>query len=134
MAFALVIGSNWARSIPSRLPIRNGACATADVKEEAEDKKDQLEEGRNRVKQTVEATTDKAGDVSSGVRDQVKHVVGEAQEACQQVAVRSQEVFRNADAAVRENPHWSVGAALGAGLFVGMLIGIALRSGRVWNP
>jgi ElaB/YqjD/DUF883 family membrane-anchored ribosome-binding protein len=99
----------------------------ADVKDEAKDK---IEEGTNWAKKTVDAALEKAGDVSSSVRDHAKQAVDKAQEGYQEVAERGQEIFRHADAAVRENPHLSFGAALGAGLFVGMLLGLALRSGR----
>jgi ElaB/YqjD/DUF883 family membrane-anchored ribosome-binding protein len=98
-----------------------------DVKDQAKDK---VEEGTSWAKKAVDTLADKAGDVSSSVGDHAKEAVGMVQEGYQQVAERSQEVFRDADAAVRENPHLSLGAALGVGFFVGMLVGLALRSGR----
>jgi hypothetical protein len=51
-------------------------------------------------------------------------------EGYQDVAERSQEVFRQTDDAVRENPHLSVGAALGAGVVLGLFVGLALGAGR----
>jgi ElaB/YqjD/DUF883 family membrane-anchored ribosome-binding protein len=99
----------------------------ADVKDEAKDK---VKEGKIWAKDAVDAMADKAGYVASTVRGHAMQVADKAQEGCQEVAERSQEVFRHADATVRENPHLSVGAALGAGVFVGMLVGLALGSGR----
>ena len=99
----------------------------ADVKEQA---KDNIEEGTNWAKKTVDAAVDKAGDVSSSVRDHAKQAVDKAQEGYQEVAERGHEIFRQADAALRDNPRLSVGAALGAGVFVGILVGLALGSGR----
>jgi ElaB/YqjD/DUF883 family membrane-anchored ribosome-binding protein len=104
-----------------------GACAMGDVKDQPKDK---IEEVKNWAENTVDAVSDKAGDVATGVRDLAKQTLGKAQEGYQRVAEQSREVFRDADAAVRDNPHLSVGAALGAGLFVGVLVALALRSGR----
>jgi ElaB/YqjD/DUF883 family membrane-anchored ribosome-binding protein len=104
-----------------------GARAMADVKHQAEGK---IEEGTNWSKKTVDAAVNKGGEVSSSVRDHVKHAVDTAQEGYQEVAESGQEIFRQADAALRDNPHLSVGAALGAGVLVGMLVGLALGSAR----
>jgi ElaB/YqjD/DUF883 family membrane-anchored ribosome-binding protein len=104
-----------------------GTCAMADVKDQAKDK---IEEGTNRAKKTVDAAVDKAADISSSARDYAQQAVDKAREGYQEVADRSQEVVRQADHAVRENPHLSIGAALGAGFFVGLLVGFAARSGR----
>ena len=99
----------------------------ADIKDQAKDK---IEEGTNWAKKTVDAAVEKAADVSSSARDYATQAVNKAQAGYEEVADRSQEVFRQADDAVRENPHLSVGAALGAGVLVGMLVVLALRSGR----
>jgi ElaB/YqjD/DUF883 family membrane-anchored ribosome-binding protein len=112
---------------PKHTSDKKEASAMADVKDETKDK---IEEGTNSAKKGVDAAANKARDVASSVSDHAKQAVGEAQEGYQQVAERSQEFLRHADAAVRENPHLSVGVALGAGIFVGMVVGLALRSGR----
>jgi ElaB/YqjD/DUF883 family membrane-anchored ribosome-binding protein len=112
---------------PKHTSDTKGACTMADVKDQAKDK---IGEGTNWAKKTVDAAMDKATDVSSNARDYAKQAVDKAQEGYQEIADRSKEVFRQADDAVRENPHLSVGAALGAGVFVGVLVGLALRSGR----
>jgi ElaB/YqjD/DUF883 family membrane-anchored ribosome-binding protein len=104
-----------------------GACAMADVKHQAKDK---IEEGKNWAEKTVDAAVDKGGDASSSVRDHAKQAVDKAQEGYQEVAERGQEVFHQADAALRENPHLSVGAALGAGVVLGLFVGLFLGSGR----
>jgi ElaB/YqjD/DUF883 family membrane-anchored ribosome-binding protein len=104
-----------------------GAYAMADVKDEAKDK---VERGKIWAKDAVDAMADKVGHVPSSVRDHAKQAVDKAQEGYQEVAERGPEVFHQADAALRENPHLSVGAALRAGMVLGLFVGLALGSGR----
>jgi ElaB/YqjD/DUF883 family membrane-anchored ribosome-binding protein len=86
---------------------------------DAKDAKEKSDERQSEVKRVVDPVVDKAGDVMSVVRDKIEQAVGESQEG-----------LRHAGVAVRENPGMSVGGALGMGLLVGVIIGLAVRSGR----
>jgi ElaB/YqjD/DUF883 family membrane-anchored ribosome-binding protein len=86
---------------------------------DAKDAKEKTDEGPSEVKRVGDPVVDKAGDVMSVVREKIEQVVGESQEGLRHVGV-----------AVRENPGLSVGGALGMGVLVGVIIGLALRSGR----
>ena len=63
-------------------------------------------------------------------RDYVEHAGEQFRERCSQVAGQTREGYRRAGDVVRHHPGRSVASAFGAGLAVGVLIGlaVALRS------
>ena len=63
-------------------------------------------------------------------RDYVEHAGEQFREGCSQVAERTREGYRRAGDVVRHHPGRSVASAFGAGLVVGVLVGlaVALRS------
>lgn len=74
------------------------------------------------IKDSASAVTQTA----ETARDYVKHAGEHLREGYSQVAERAGEGYRRAGDVVRHNPGRTVAAAFGAGLVVGVLVGLVL--------
>ena len=99
----------------------------ADAKDQA---KDTFDKGADAAKKAADSVADKAGDVLCGAHGYADRVAGQAREGYRQVAERTHEGIRRADAIVRGNPGPSVAAAFGVGVAVGVILGLSLPSRR----
>jgi ElaB/YqjD/DUF883 family membrane-anchored ribosome-binding protein len=100
---------------------------TADVLGRA---KDAIHEGAQWAKNVADDVTAKASDATAGARDYAGKAVATLHEGSEQAARLTRQGFRHADAAVRANPGSSLALVFGAGIGLGVLVGMAMRPSR----
>ena len=92
--------------------------------------KDAIHEGAEWAKNVAGDVTAKASDATAGARDYAGKAVATLHEGSEQAARLTRQGFRHADAAVRANPGSSLALVFGAGIGLGVLIGMAMRPSR----
>jgi uncharacterized protein YjbJ (UPF0337 family) len=66
--------------------------------------------------------------IAAGAREYAENAGQQVSQAYEQVSERVQQGYEAAQETVRENPVQSVGVAFGAGVLIGVVVGIMLRS------
>ena len=101
------------------MPRRNGGNNFQETKAKlAEDLKLVAED----AEELIAAAGGELAEKTQEIRDRLKVVLEDAKKTCAQLEDQAAVGFRTTDRVIRENPYYSIGIALSAGLLIGILL------------